>query len=196
MAEVFISYARTDQGFARDLNSALQKLNRETWIDWRSIPDSAEWRTEIFAAIDAAVNFVFIISPDSLRPESFCGPEVAHALANKKRIIPILYHPVDRNTLYPGLGEIQWINYPELGGEETFQRLITAIDTDRDYLLEHARLNEKSREWEIKNRDNSFLLRGMELQEAVTGLAKAELGKEPKPLPLQEEYIRASREWE
>jgi hypothetical protein len=29
MAEVFISYARADQGFARDLSSALQKLNRD-----------------------------------------------------------------------------------------------------------------------------------------------------------------------
>jgi hypothetical protein len=51
MAEVFISYGRTDQGFARDLNAALQKLNHETWIDWRSIPDSAQWRAEIFNAI-------------------------------------------------------------------------------------------------------------------------------------------------
>jgi hypothetical protein len=41
MADVFISYAREDQGFARDLNTTLQKLQRETWIDWRSIPDSA-----------------------------------------------------------------------------------------------------------------------------------------------------------
>jgi hypothetical protein len=68
MAEVFISYARTDQGFVRDLNAALQKLNRDTWIDWRSIPDSAEWRAEIFAAIEAADNFLFIISPDSSAP--------------------------------------------------------------------------------------------------------------------------------
>jgi hypothetical protein len=27
MAEVFISYAREDQGFARDLNAALQRLH-------------------------------------------------------------------------------------------------------------------------------------------------------------------------
>ena len=67
MAEVFISYAREDQGFARDLNATLQKLQRDTWIDWRSIPDSAQWRAEIFAAIEAADNFLFIISPDSVR---------------------------------------------------------------------------------------------------------------------------------
>ena len=65
MAEVFISYAREDQGFARDIHAALQKVNRDTWIDWRSIPDSAKWRAEIFAAIEAADNFLFVISPDS-----------------------------------------------------------------------------------------------------------------------------------
>jgi hypothetical protein len=52
MSEVFISYARKDQGFVRDLHAALKKLNRDTWIDWGSIPDSAEWRAEIFAGID------------------------------------------------------------------------------------------------------------------------------------------------
>jgi TIR domain len=84
MAEVFISYARTDQGFARDLNAALQKINRDTWIDWRSIPESAEWRAEIFAAIEAADNFLFVISPDSVK-SWMCGQEVAHAAANGRR---------------------------------------------------------------------------------------------------------------
>src|ERR1035441_3744796 len=106
MAEVFISYARVNQGFVRDLNNALQKLKRDTWIDWRSIPDSAEWRAEIFAAIDAADNFLFIISPDSLRSE-MCKLEVSHALASKKRVTTILYHPADWNELLPGLAEIQ-----------------------------------------------------------------------------------------
>jgi WD40 repeat protein len=64
------------QGFARDLNSALQKLQRDTWIDWRRIPDSAEWRAEIFAGIDAADNFLFIISPDSLRSHMESGREL------------------------------------------------------------------------------------------------------------------------
>jgi WD40 repeat protein len=196
MAEVFISYARADQGFARDLNNALQKLNRDTWIDWRSIPDSAEWRAEIFAAVEAAENFLFIISPDSLRPESFCGPEVAHAFADKKRIITILYHPVDRNKLYPELGEIQWINYPELGFEETFGRLIAAIDTDREWVREHTLLKDKARGWNSKGRNDSFLLRGLELQEAVAWLAKATVVKAPRLLSLQEEFIRASQEHE
>src|ERR1700746_1755245 len=122
MAEVFISYARTDQGFARDLNAALEKSKRATWMDWRSIPDSAQWRAEIFAAIEAADNFLFLVSPDSLR-SPMCKQEVAHAVASGKRIITILYHQARRKDLFPGLGEIQWINYPELGFKRTFQKV-------------------------------------------------------------------------
>jgi hypothetical protein len=83
VAEIFISCARTDQGFARDRSAALLKLNRATWIDWRSIPDSAKWRAEIFAAIEAADNVSFIISPHSLR-SLMCRQEVTHAAAPSK----------------------------------------------------------------------------------------------------------------
>ena len=109
MAEVFISYAREDQGFARDIHAALQKVNRDTWIDWRSIPDSAKWRAEIFAAIEAADNFLFVISPDSVK-SWMCGQEVTHAVANNKRLITILYHPVGTKELLPTIAEIQWID--------------------------------------------------------------------------------------
>jgi hypothetical protein len=43
-------------------------LQRDTSIDWRSIPDPAQWRAEIFAATAAADKFLLIISPDSNRP--------------------------------------------------------------------------------------------------------------------------------
>jgi WD40 repeat protein len=195
MAEVFISYAREDQGFARDLNERLQKMNRATWVDWRSIPDSAQWRAEIFAAIEAADNFLFIISPDSLRSH-MCGREVTHAVDKGKRIVAILYHPVDDDELLPVAKEIQWIKYPELGFEQTFQRLIAALNTDRDWVRQHTRLEGKAREWDSKQRNESFLLRGMDLQDAVKWLAQAAVVKKPKPSPLHEEYIRASQKWE
>src|SRR5271166_3023998 len=195
MAEVFISYARTDQGFVRDLNAALKKVNRETWIDWRSIPDTAEWRAEIFAGIEQADNFVFIISPDSLK-SWMCGEEVKHAVANNKRLITILYHPVERENLLPVLAGIQWIEYPNLGFEETFKRLIAALDTDRDWERQHTRFRERAAEWESKDRDQGFLLHGMELKEAVRWLEQATAIEGRKPTKLQEQFIRASEEWE
>ncbi len=195
MAEVFISYAREGQGFARDLNAALQKLERDTWIDWRSIPDSAQWRAEIFAAIGAADNFLFIISLDSLR-SWMCGQEVAHAVANRKRIVTILYHPVEHDELSPGLKEVQWINYPELGFESTFQRLITALDTDLEWVRHHTRFGLRAAQWEASGRDSGFLLHGTELREAVRWLEQSATLKTRQPTEDHEQYIRASEEWE
>ena len=100
MADVFISYACKDKGFARDLHDAHKEAKRDPWIDWYSIPYSAQWKAEILAAIDAADNLVFIISPDSLG-SWMCGEEVAHAVASKKRIVTILYHPVESEKLFP-----------------------------------------------------------------------------------------------
>src|ERR1035441_3818027 len=195
MAEVFISYAREDQGFARDLHAALHKVNRDTWIDWHSIPDSAKWRAEIFAAIEAADNFLFVISPDSFK-SWMCGQEVAHAVANNKRLITVLYHSVEHNDLLPALAEIQWIDYPNLGFEQTFERLTAAIDTDLNWVRKHTQFLVRATEWESKDRDQGFLLHGMELKEAVHWLEQAAAIKGRKPTKLQERYIRASEEWE
>jgi len=60
MAEVFISYARKDKGFARDLHDALKEANRDSWVDWHSIPYSTQWKAEIFAAIEGADNVLFV----------------------------------------------------------------------------------------------------------------------------------------
>ena len=98
--------------------------------------------------------------------------------------------------MLPGLAEIQWINYPELGFEETFRRLIAALDTDLEWVRQHTRLAEKARDWENNKRNESFLLRGMALQDALKWLAQSTVVNEPKLLPLQEEYIRASQKWE
>ena len=195
MAEVFISYARTDQGFARDLNAALAKANREPWMDWRSIPDSAQWLAEIFVAIEAADNFLFIISPDSLR-SGMCKKEVAHAVSSGKRIITILYHQVDRKNLFPGLGAIQWINYPELGFKRTFQRLKAALDTELDWGRKHTQLGIRAAQWEANRRDNGFLLHGTELKEALEWLQQAPGIKSRQLTELHEKYIRASDAWE
>ena len=75
MADVFISYSRKDKDFVRDLHEALAARERDTWVDWEDIPLTAEWLAEIYAGIEGADAFVFVISPDSQRvawPLSLC----------------------------------------------------------------------------------------------------------------------------
>jgi len=195
MAEVFISYARKDKGFVRDIHAALQRLKRDTWVDWRDIPDSTMWRAEIFAAIGTADNFLFVISPDSVK-SWMCGQEISYAVTNNKRLLTILYHSVETKELDPALAEVQWIDYPDLGFEQTFERLIKALDTNFDWEHKHTQLVVRAAEWESKNRDQGFLLHGMELKEAVRWLAQAATIKDRDPTELQKQYIRASEEWE
>ena len=89
MAEVFISYSRKDKDFARKLGDTLRAHEREAWVDWKDIPLTADWQQEIFRNIEAADNFIFIISPESVASAN-CKREIDHAFANNKRMVPLL----------------------------------------------------------------------------------------------------------
>ncbi len=195
MAEVFISYARGDQGFVRDLHIALQKVNRDIWVDWHDIPRLADWEKEIFGAINAAHDFVFVVSPDSCKSE-MCLKEVAHAAANSKRLIPVVYRDVLQSEWPPSLSRVQWVSFTGEPFDLAFQKLIEALDTDLEWKRAHSRLLVKAAEWESSGSNDSFLLRKIDLQDAIGWLAQASSIQKERPTALEERYIRASQEWE
>lgn len=81
MAQVFTSYSRKDKDFVRKLSDALANQKREAWIDWKDIPLTAEWQQEILTNVEAAENFLFVISPESATSPN-CRKEIDHAVAN------------------------------------------------------------------------------------------------------------------
>ncbi len=195
MAEVFISYSLKDRDFVRQLQGALEGLNRGTWVDWHSISASSKWKAEIFAGIEQADNFVFVISPDSAK-SSMCAEEVQHAVTNGKRLKTILYRPTESRVLLPIICEIQWIDYPALGFEQTFKRLLKAIDTELDWVRNHTRFQVRALTWKANSDDEGFLLRGTEAEGGFRWLERAPTIKEPSPTELQRHYIEASEKWE
>lgn len=66
MAGVFISYSRKDRDFVRKLHNALAGVDRDPWVDWHDIPPTADFLEAVYAAINGADNFVFVISPESV----------------------------------------------------------------------------------------------------------------------------------
>src|SRR5687768_10686349 len=92
-ARPFISYAREDQEFVRRLRAAMLLRERNAWIDSEILP-STDWMREVRTAIDAASAVIFLISPDSVA-STVCREELAHAVSQSKRLIPIDYRPVD-----------------------------------------------------------------------------------------------------
>jgi WD40 repeat protein len=192
MADVFISYLIKDADFANRLHESLKGLNRDIWIDWRSIPVGSQWKGEILAGIEEADNFVFILSPDSVA-SSMCNEEIAHAAACNKRIFTVLYKPVAKERMPPLLGPIHWIPYHTVGFDQAFQLLIGAIDTDLSLVKMHTRLLNRAKEWERENMDGSFLLRGSDLRQAEQWADQGGDNDKSRPTPLHRQYISASR---
>src|SRR5262249_54142003 len=100
--DVFISYSRTDKAFVQRLAAALKATQRTVWVDWHDILPTEDFLQAIYAGIDAASAFVFVLSPDSLRSEA-CFKEVLHAVKGKKRIIPLVCREVNAQTVFEPL---------------------------------------------------------------------------------------------
>ncbi len=73
-SDVFVSYAREDVAFVRELYEALRKLGREPWVDWKGIPPTGRWREDIESAIISATTFAFVVTSHSLASRE-CGWE-------------------------------------------------------------------------------------------------------------------------
>ena len=194
--DVFISYSRKDKEFAQVLHQALKENNRDTWVDWQNIPLTAEWWQEIEAGIEAANTFIFVLSPDSLASE-VCAKEIDHAVKYNKRLVPIVWRDdFDDKQVHSSLSKHNWLFFRENDNFDTaFGKLITAIDTDLDYVSAHTRYLVRAREWDSKGRNQDYLLRGKDLAQAREWLSQG-TEKEPRPTPLQTQYIAESSKTE
>ena len=193
--DIFISYSRCDKTFVRKLYDAFVAHDRSAWVDWEDIPAYAYWREEIRTGILSADAVLFIISPDSIESLE-CNKELEYAIAQNKRLLPIIHRDIDRaahHTIKPEIGEINWFSLRETDDfEQAFQGLLRAIDTDLEYVQRHTRVAMRADEWLQNLQDHSFLLRGSGLETVEQWLAQA-TGKQPFPTDFQRQYISLSR---
>jgi hypothetical protein len=199
MSHVFLSYSRRDLDSAQKIVDALGRHDLDIWIDWNSIPKGEDWEQEIYRGIEAADAFLFLISPDSIISE-MCNREIAHAVQNGKRILPIVLRDADMRNFLQGALEAEiskrnWIHCRQ--GQDDFdtaiQHIQTTIRTNYAWLRFHAILQTKALAWERAKKDRSRLLRGRELKDAEQQIAKTEGRTEPFLTDLQREYITKSR---
>ncbi|GAA4838915.1 toll/interleukin-1 receptor domain-containing protein [Algivirga pacifica] len=192
--EVFISYSRKDSRFVRQLNNDLEERGKTTWFDQENIPTGAKdfWE-EIKKGIAASMNYLFVISPDSINSE-YCVQEVEYAASLGKRIITINYEDADIEQFPKQLKSINWIDFSNVDNYiSAFGQLIRELDTDRDYVSMHSYWDRKAREWEEATRNPALLLRGVIGREAWNWMVEASKAeKRPRVTKLQREFIQAS----
>ena len=191
--DVFISYSRSDADFARQLNNELQVHGKTTWFDQESIvAGAANYQEEIFNGIEGADHFLFVISPRSIQ-SPHCGEEVEYAQSLNKRMLTVLYQPINTKELHPALASVQWIDFhgKKKDFKTNFSTLLRALETDPAYTRFHTRLLVQALDWEQQDRDESLLLRGKARRETETWLLEAK-GKTPQPTTLQQDFVTAS----
>lgn len=192
-ASAFISYAREDVEVIRRLHVALESRGREAWVDWADIYPSADWWEEIRRAIQASDAMVFAISPDSIASR-VCLREVQDAAAAGKRLIPVVVRRVPSADVPEPLRRHNWISFQsEDEFEASLDRLTDALDADFEWMRDHTRLLGRAVEWDGGGRDRSRLLRGRDLELSERWITRAAEHAEPRPTPLQADYILASR---
>lgn len=192
MTTVFISYSRKDIEPVRRMHAALAARERQTWVDWEGIPPTAEWMQEIRAAIDAAHAFAFVLSPDSLASR-VCREELEHAVAQGKRLIPVVCRDVVAADVPEPLARLNWVYCREQDDfEAAMNLLVQAVDTDLQHVQTHTQLLLRAVDWEARGQDSSLTLRGAALSAAERWLAEG-AAQTPHPTALQTRYILQSR---
>lgn len=196
MPDLFITYSRRDKDFVQKLHTALVHAKRDVWIDWEDIPPTTEWWKQIQQGIEAATSYIYVLSPSSVQSK-VCRQEVEHAVANNKRIVPIVFieikDPADFEKIHPAVSAHNWIFFTDpTKFDESFQTLLEALDTDYAYVQEHTRLLVKAHDWQRGLKDTDYLLRGDELEAAQVWMAEGAM-KKPPPASLHVDYIIASQ---
>jgi WD40 repeat protein len=205
MSDIFISYSRRNLESAQKIVVALAASHLDTWVDWNSIPKGEDWEQEIYRGIEAADAFLFLVSPDSVVSD-MCNKEIAHAVRNGKRILPVfvanletsqVYNVTDKFIGHEQKKEINRRNFIFCRKEfDDFDKAIAEIQktihTNYDWVRFHTDLLIKAKRWAQKQ-DNSRLLRGKELREAEHQIAVVNVQEEPQPTQIQKEYILASQ---
>jgi hypothetical protein len=91
----FLSYSRVDAGeFALTLADRLTggPPSYPVWVDQRDLHPGEDWDEQIVEAIRACRAVLFVMTADSVGPESGCKPEWVRALKYKKPVIPLRLH--------------------------------------------------------------------------------------------------------
>ncbi len=193
MADVFMSYSRRDTEFVRRLADSISGRGKEVWLDTEGIADGEVFPEAIKRAIEQSDAFLFVITPASVA-SSYCENEVEYAREMQKRIVPVLRDPVEDGELPVEIRDRNWVPFTDdTQFNPSLERLVKALDTDLEAAKAHTRWLVKALEWDTEGREGSFLLRGAELAAAEQWLATSPEGADPAPLPLQREYLLASR---
>lgn len=191
-ATIFLSYSRKDREVAHRVAETLRDRGFDVFRDTDDILPTEEWRGRLEQLINEADTIVFLLSPHSAKSE-VCSWEVKLAHSLNKRIAPIVIDDVEGSAIPPLLARLNFIFCtPRDPFENAVDTLVSALNTDIDWIREHTRLAGLTRRWDVAGRPVRLLLRGQDITDAETW-RDARPAEAPAVTPDQGVFISESR---
>lgn len=190
---VFISYSRQDADAADALVDALAIRGFEVTIDRRDLPFGEKWQAELAEFIRLSDTVIWLVSEASIASK-WVNWELDEVSRRSKRLVPVLIGETPRDALPRQLGEIHILPAHGLFSlDRDVEELSRVLETDRAWLKEASRLQDRAAEWLTKGRARTLLLPSASLKTAeqwrVRKPKKAQL-----PAPEVLELLLASRQ--
>lgn len=155
---VFISYSRRESALADRLVHALEARGFAVTIDRRDLPFGEKWQAELAEYIRLCDTVVWLVSDASIRSK-WVNWELDQVKNCNKRLIPLMAGDTPRDQLPRDIGEIHIL--PAEGVFDIahhLDALVSVLETDRPWLKEASRLQDRASEWIAKGRSSALLL--------------------------------------
>jgi hypothetical protein len=111
--KIFISYSRDDRLTAEALEVGLNQEGHDVFLDKSDLPAGEGFHAPIRDWIGGADCFVFLISPSSVRPESYAMTELGFARKRwpdpSGRVVPVMARPTDMAQIPPYLSAVTFV---------------------------------------------------------------------------------------
>jgi formylglycine-generating enzyme required for sulfatase activity len=171
--KVFVSYSRRDSSeFAEELVAGLELAGFAPFLDRHDIAAGEEWEARLGGLIHQADTIIYVVSPEAVKSPR-CEWEVEKALAQSKRLLPVIFKAVAEADIPEQLRRRQFIRFDSGPGiTRPLTELAEALRQDLEWIREHTRLGELAERWVARGRPDSLLLRGDELAPAQSWIDK------------------------
>ena len=93
--QIFLSYAQSDEAFAKDLASQLEKQRLSVWSPEQELLPGSNFWLEVGHALQRSKAMIVLVSPDSMRSDHV-RREIEYALGDpnyERRIFPVQVRP-------------------------------------------------------------------------------------------------------
>jgi hypothetical protein len=122
--KVFVSYSEHDRNWAREFASVLRERGVDVWFDASELGPGESWSDAIADALRESRAMVLVLSAGALGSR-WISFELGAAVADNKRIIPVLVNDVWMEDLPPVVSRYQVLreSSPQVAGERVAEVL-------------------------------------------------------------------------